>query len=312
MGAMLGSGGGGGGGGGEDDRDDSMLPSFGGTGFGGLAAAPLLSASAPTTAAAEPVAPEPQRSQAPLYAIIAILVLGLGGLAAFVLTRPPPQPEKIVERVIQAAPVPVDKNDKDDDDDKKKDDKADKEEDGDEGAAAEAGDAAVVDDKKGTTKKTDKKGTAVKTDVKKDAGKTDTKADEPVKKVDTKPKEEDISVECLLDPSKCKKGGGGGGGGSKPPPDSGLPEKLELADIKAGTDPTKAAAKSNCAGKAKGGEKVKIKLSIAGPSGNVLSSTPEDDGGNAPLAQCVAAELKKSSFKKVQKEQIGTVVSVSF
>ena len=99
---------------------------------------------------------------------------------------------------------------------------------------------------------------------------------------------------------------------SPPPDSSGLPEKLELADIKAGTDSTKAAAKANCAGKAKGGEKVKIKLSIAGPSGTVQSSTPEEDGGNAPLASCVAGELKKSTFKKVQKEVIGTVVSVSF
>ena len=158
------------------------------------------------------------------------------------------------------------------------------------------------------------KKTAVKTDVKKDAGtKTETKSDEPKKPPEPK-KEEDISVECLLDPSKCKKGGGGGGGGggSKPPPDSNLPEKLDVSDISAGTSATKAAAKSNCAGKAKGGEKVKIKLSISGPSGTVLSSTPEDDGGNAALASCVAAELKKSTFKKVQKEQIGTVVTVSF
>ena len=222
------------------------------------------------------------------------------------------------QRVIQAAPVPVDKNDKDDDDDDKKkaDEKAAKEEDGDEGAAAEAGDSAAVadpTDKKGTVKKTDKKGVVGKVDPKKTDTKVDAKADEP-KKVDAKPKEEDISVECLLDQSKCKKpGSGGGGGGTKPPPDSsGLPEKLELADIKAGTDGTKAAAKANCAGKAKGGEKVKIKLSIAGPSGTVQSSTPEEDGGNAPLASCVAGELKKSTFKKVQKEVIGTVVSVSF
>ena len=88
--------------------------------------------------------------------------------------------------------------------------------------------------------------------------------------------------------------------------------KLELADIKAGVAGPKASAESNCKKHAKGGEKVKIKLSISGPAGTVLSSSAEDDAGNAALGSCVAAELKKATFKKVQKEQIGTVVSVSF
>jgi hypothetical protein len=91
-----------------------------------------------------------------------------------------------------------------------------------------------------------------------------------------------------------------------------MPEKLELADIKAGTAGPKASAESSCKSKAKGGEKVKIKLSISGPSGTVLSSSVDDDGGNAALGSCVAAELKKATFKKVQKEQIGTIVSVGF
>ena len=60
------------------------------------------------------------------------------------------------------------------------------------------------------------------------------------------------------------------------------------------------------------GEKVSIKLSISGPQGTVLSSTVVDAAGNDALANFVASELKKATFKKVQKEQICTQVSVSF
>ena len=309
MGAMLGGGGGGGGGSTDDDRDDSMLPSFGGTGFGGLAAAPLLTAA--PAGAPEPVIAEPQRNnQTPLYLLIGVLVLGLGGLAAYVLTRPPPEPqERIVERIVAPAVQP----DKKDEDEKKDEKKKAKDEDGEDGDAEAGEEAPAVDDKagttkggtKGTTKGGDKKG-GDSTPAATGETKTETKETK-------KPPESDVtpSVECILDPSKCKKGGGGGTT-PKPPPDSSMPEKLELADIKAGVSGPKAAAESSCKSKAKGGEKVKIKLSINGPAGTVLSSSVDDDAGNAALGSCVAAELKKSTFKKVQKEQIGTVVSVSF
>lgn len=140
------------------------------------------------------------------------------------------------------------------------------------------------------------------------------KKEEP-KKEEPK-KEDDLKVECILDPNApgCKKGGGGGGGGgtTKPPVDSNLPEKLELGDIKAGTDGPKASAKSSCASKAKGGEKVQIKLSINGPAGTVSSASIIDAAGNDALANCVLAELKKATFKKTAKEAQGTQISVSF
>jgi len=317
MGAMLGGGGGGGGGNTDDDRDDSMLPSFGGTGFGGLAAAPLLTAA--PAGAPEPVMAEPQRNnQTPLYLLIGVLVLGLGGLAAYVLTRQPPEPqERIVERIVAPAVQP----DKKDQDDEKDDKKKPKDEDGEAGEAEAGDEAPPVDDKAGTTKGTTKgstkgstKGTTKGTDKKGDTTPTATGDTKAETKETKKAPESDAtpSVECILDPSKCKKGGGSGGGTTKPPPDASMPEKLELADIKAGVSGPKAAAESSCKSKAKGGEKVKIKLSINGPAGTVLSSSVDDDAGNAALGSCVAAELKKSTFRKVQKEQIGTVVSVTF
>ncbi|SFD55311.1 MJ0042 family finger-like domain-containing protein [Nannocystis exedens] len=306
-------GGGGGGGGGDEGRDDSMLPSFGGTGFGGLSAAPLLVTPAQPVVEHAP-APEPQRSSnAPLYALMAILLLGMGGMAWYILTRPPPTPETKIVEVIK--PVEVkDKAEDEDDGDKPKKKKKEEEEEADETGAAETPPGGT-DDKKGTVAKTTTKKTTDKKGEKTDSKSTalDPKV-EPKKEEKKEEKKDDYSVDCILDPSKCGKKGGGGGdsGSSKPPADSSLPEKLELSDIQAGVNPVKANAKTNCAKNAKGGEKVSIKLSISGPSGTVLSSTVVDAAGNDGLANCVAAELKKATFKKVQKEQIGTQVSVSF
>lgn len=121
------------------------------------------------------------------------------------------------------------------------------------------------------------------------------------------------SVACLLDRAKC------------PPPEpvaavvpalaseeSLLPERLELADINDGTRQARAAAVGRCRELARGGEVVRIKLSIAGPSGSVLSARPEDDAGNPQLAACCAEELAGASFKRVRKPQIGAVTTIKF
>ncbi|MFY0533790.1 hypothetical protein [Nannocystis pusilla] len=55
-----------------------------------------------------------------------------------------------------------------------------------------------------------------------------------------------------------------------------------------------------------------IKLSIAGPDGKVLSAAAQDDAGNPTLANCAAAELMRSTFKKVAKAQIGAVATLKF
>lgn len=113
---------------------------------------------------------------------------------------------------------------------------------------------------------------------------------------------EDISVECLLDPSKCKKRHT-----SLPP---GAREEHDDETIRAGV--RKADAKSRCASKAKGGEEVQIELSISGLSGLVVSSVVYNSAGNNPLAECVARALKSAFFVRVQKEQTDKIVTVSF
>lgn len=121
------------------------------------------------------------------------------------------------------------------------------------------------------------------------------------------------SVECLLDKTKCLPREQPAAPAPEPPsPESLLPEQLEMADIAEGTRVARAAAAQRCRALARGGEVVKVKLSIAGPSGTVLSAGPEDDAGNPALAACCAEALREATFKKVRKPQIGAVATIKF
>lgn len=115
---------------------------------------------------------------------------------------------------------------------------------------------------------------------------------------------EDISVDCLLDPSTCRKMTRGG---SRPPGGS-KPSKLSVDELKAGLASAKASAESRCKSKSKGGEKVVVKISVEGSSGKVLSATAD----GTPLGDCVVVELKKARFKTFSEPQQGVQVSVRF
>ena len=95
------------------------------------------------------------------------------------------------------------------------------------------------------------------------------------------------------------------------PADPSLPESLSTGDIKAGVTPVKDSAKA-CGGKhgAQPGETVKVKLSIAGATGAVTSASAEPPHQGTPLGNCVAAALKKATFKKFQKATLGAVYPV--
>jgi hypothetical protein len=90
-----------------------------------------------------------------------------------------------------------------------------------------------------------------------------------------------------------------------------LPEKLTTTDIKSGVNAVKGAAKA-CGSKhgAKPGTKVSVKLSIAGSSGTVSSASAQSPHNGTPLGNCVAAALKKATFKKFQKSSIGVVYPI--
>jgi hypothetical protein len=247
-----------------------------------------------------PVAAVP-RSQTPLYALLGALTLGVIGLAGFVVTRPPPETQQIVHIIKQQ---PLAENIRREEPAEPTAAVVDEPE-----AAPEIAEPAVGKEqpRKGP-RKPGKPGEPAKVGEKVGEKTPVVEAPKPASKPD-------YDVDCILGKSACKdrpapkveeptK--------PAPVPQDSLPEKLEQADISAGTGAARAAAASKCARLAKGGEKVQVKLSIAGPTGAVIGTGVLDDAGNAGLASCVAKELEQASFRKVQKQQMGTVVTVKF
>lgn len=270
--------------------------------FSGLSLSPtlLVQPAEPTRPITSRHAAVP-RSQTPLLALLGALTAGVLGLAGYVVSLPAPQLAPVV-RVIKTDALA---------DSSVKRDRPEPEPAAEVAAEPEAAPAEPekVVNKDRKPRKPGKPGEPVK-------------PGEPEKSapVVEKPRQDpepakDYGVDCILGKASC--------GDKKPEkaepkdtppaaPPSDLPEKLEQADISAGTSAARAAAASSCAKFAKGGEKVQIKLSIAGPTGSVVGASPTEDAGNPQLASCVAGELKQASFRKVQKQQIGTVVTVKF
>lgn len=262
--------------------------------FGGLAISSTLAPTQPQRPVTGPVAAVP-RSQGPMLTLLAVLTLGVVGLAGYVVTLPAPQGAPVVHVIPRDA---LASNEVVKEPPKPEPEVADEPE---ALAPAEPDKPATKPGKPRPGKP--KPGEAIKADPGKPA---------PV--VDAPKPKADYGVDCILGKASC---------GDKPAekvatPDkpvqaqSDLPEKLEQADISAGTSAARASAASACARLAKGGEKVQVKLSIAGPTGSVVGVSALEDAGNPQLAACVAGELKQASFKKVQKQQMGTVVTVKF
>lgn len=260
--------------------------------FAGLSLSPPVQ----PTLVRPPTGPSPvvPRSQGPIYALLGALAVGVLGLAAVVVTSPQPE-AGTVTYILRPDVVAV----------------ADRREPA-EDPAAEVAAEPVAEPEAVVPEKTPGK---VPGKPRKPASKPEAKpavdAKPEVKQPKVEPKQE-YGVDCLLGKTSC---------GERAQPvieaepvrlPSDLPEKLEQADISAGTSAARAAATSACAKLAKGGEKVQVKLSIAGPTGSVIATTPTEDAGNPALAACVAKQLEAASFRKVQKQQIGTVVTVKF
>jgi cytoskeletal protein RodZ len=254
----------------------------------------------PAGAAAEPAprrAPAVRPSQTPLHVLLGVLVFGMVGLAgAVVHSATRTAPTYVVVEEIQAATAPVA-----DDAEETREPEAPEEV-----ASTPVEDSASVEPVKPVKPRVGPR----PVDRPKPTPKpTPVVTPTPPEKVDNRD-----SVECLLHPETCatKKETPRAEPTPAPKVASNLPEKLESSDISDGTRAAKASAMSRCGKLAKGGEVVKIKLSITGPTGAVLSSGAEADGGNPSLANCAASELKAAQFKPVQKQQIGAVVTLKF
>lgn len=134
---------------------------------------------------------------------------------------------------------------------------------------------------------------------------------EPAEPKSLTPKEIDerFRAECVLDPNKpgCaelrKKERNG------PDLDAKLADKLSESQLRQGFSSAKAKAKA-CGGSA--GETVRVKVSIAGDSGDVISASALDPHAGTPLGECVASALKDAHFSRFTSETQGTVYPVSF
>ncbi len=275
--------------------------------FSGLAPAAPISTHRPT---ARPPTPTSRPSQTPLHVLLGVLVFGVVGLAGAVVHSATRTADAPTLQIVHAAPVePVLTAAADD-----------------EHVDTKSTPQAEPEDEPEATEPTEH--TASKQPV--DGARKPRPAARPGKPEPAKPtpkpaplaaadpprKVDDLgSVACLLKPEKCAPKREAPPASSPAPavtPGSDLPARLEPADISDGTRAAKASATSRCSQLAKGGEAVKIKLSIAGPTGAVLSTSTESDGGNPALATCCASELKAAQFRPVQKAQIGAVVTLKF
>lgn len=276
--------------------------------FSGLAPAAPIATHRPT---ARPPTPTSRPSQTPLHVLLGVLVFGVVGLAGAVVhsaTRTADAASTL--QIVHAAPVePVPTTAVDDDPvATRSTPQADPE------GEPEAAEPTEHIDSKQPVDGTRKPRPAARPGKPEPAKPTPKPA--PVAAVDPPRQVDDLeSVACLLKPGTCGSKREAPPASSPTPvvtPGSDLPARLEPADISDGTRAAKASATSRCSQLAKGGEAVKIKLSIAGPTGAVLSTSTESDGGNPALATCCASELKAAQFRPVQKAQIGAVVTLKF
>jgi hypothetical protein len=294
--------------------EDAALPSFGGAGLGGLAATPLVPQTTPVEHAA--AAAVPARSNAPLYFMMALMLLMVAGMAAYIFVFKEEPKEKIVEREVHVVPdvKSTGKDDEDKDKDEKKKDDEDEDADEDEDQDEEPG----ADGTKKPTGKTSKsKTSSSKTSPSSSSSSTpSTPSTSSSSSSSSTPKEDSsLDVDCILNPelAKCKKGSSSKSGPKAPAgaSDPSLPEKLSQSDIKGGVDKVLAQARS-CGSKhgAKPGEVVRVRLSISGATGSVSSASAQDPHNGTPLGNCVAAALKTATFSKFRSGSMGAVYPV--
>lgn len=272
--------------------------------FGGLAPVALRGTDTP---APRPPAPRQRPSQTPLHILLGVLVFGVVGLGGAVVHSANRTPDAAPMLVAESTLTPPPAAAVDDEPAEVATKPA---------APAEQAPEAVEDTAhKPLVDGPRKQPRATARPVKPEPTKPQVQPEPVVTPRPAKSVDDRELMDCLMDASKCAAKREAPTTTSPPPaPSEGsdLPAKLESADITDGTRAAKASATSRCAALAKGGEAIKIKLSIAGPTGAVLSTSPEADGGNPALAACCAGELKAAQFKSVQKAQMGAIVTLKF
>lgn len=238
--------------------------------------------------------------QRPLYAMIVALSTAVAGLAAYVVLRPTPPREVVIDRVAvavpaEAAPEP-------------------------EPARAEPEPepeppvAAVTPPEEESA---EPEGSEPETRSKRPRATRSPRTPKPQPKPQpvAKPPKGDgvIPVECVIDPSKCTKSGrrkdpiATDGTSTK-----GLPVTPSQSQIRSAMNAVKPQAKA-CRSRHGGGagDKVRVKLSVEGSTGRITSAKPLDDHAGTALGRCVADALGKATLPRFSKPQVGVVYAVT-
>jgi hypothetical protein len=129
------------------------------------------------------------------------------------------------------------------------------------------------------------------------------------------PKEEELSVECIIDPAKCGRGKSQARPDKKEDPPSSskdlpaAPSSSQIRDAMAAVKPQAKACGPRNGGSA--GDKVRVKLSVSGSTGRVTSAQALDDHAGTALGRCVADALAKATLPRFSKPQTGVVYSIT-
>lgn len=123
---------------------------------------------------------------------------------------------------------------------------------------------------------------------------------------------ENPSVDCILDPSKCKRTPTVG---DPKPASSGMADgrkrSLSSTDIKDGIQPFKAEAK-RCGPKynVPPGTKVKVKASVSGETGRITRAKAIGEHAGTDVGKCVADALSQATFPRFAKPAVGFLYPV--
>ncbi len=123
-----------------------------------------------------------------------------------------------------------------------------------------------------------------------------------------------LSADCVLDPNRPECAGKVPDRPKQaegPKDDANLPQKLTSIDVRRGFATVKPAAKA-CGRKhgASSGTKVKVKVSIEGATGKVISAKAIGDLADSPVGTCVSDALRGAQFPRFRAKQMGLTYPV--
>ena len=253
----------------------------------------------------------PAEDRAPLYALLAALTVAVSVLGAFVILRP--RPEVVVDQPPQPLAPSVLALDRSGD--RQRDDAP---------ALADADDERAPDPSQGDVEGTPAAEAAIEPpSTAKASPKTRRRAREAPTTPRSPPREStkdkparaaELTADCVLGLADC----GETSTKKKPPsptpraaPREDLPAKLTMTQLRTGVSKQKPAAKQcGRSSGAAGGEEVRVRLSISGSSGAVVSAAPQGEHARTELGRCVATALAKAKFPRFGDPAMGFLFTV--